>query len=93
MENVLDERLERRMMKRVDSGGYRVSAAHALALIFEKLFNIRPRELAGNPHFRELLTAHGLNLKEGEIFTRLTKAHTFSNQGQKNEKGKKGWTR
>lgn len=45
IEETLNERLERRIKKRVESGDYRVCAAHDLAPIFEKALDIKPKDL------------------------------------------------
>lgn len=73
IEETLNERLERRLKKRVESGDYRVCAAHDLAPIFEKAFGIRPKELAKNQEFLSLLDRSGLDLKEGESWDGLHK--------------------
>ncbi|KAL8686384.1 MAG: hypothetical protein Q9218_007144, partial [Villophora microphyllina] len=72
--NILQERLERRMKKRVESADYRVCAAHDLAPIFETSFGIKPKDLATNTRFQELLVTYGLGLGEGEEFGGLVHA-------------------
>ena len=64
IEATLTERLERRMSKRVESGDYRMCAAHDLAPRLEKAFNIRPKVLAKNKEFLKLVELNGLKLKE-----------------------------
>ena len=80
----LNERLERRMAKRVGSGDSRVCAAHDLAPIFEKVFCIRPKELAKNGDFLAILGKSGLVLKDGDEWKGLPK-----NSFQKKNKNKK----
>ncbi len=64
--NTLDGRLERRMKKRIESGDYRVCAAHDPAPVFETAFNIRPRDVAKDDAFLSLLESSGLKLKNEE---------------------------
>jgi hypothetical protein len=45
IEDTLKEGLERRMKKRVESEDYRICTAHDLAPIFEKVFDINPKDL------------------------------------------------
>lgn len=51
IEEDLKEKLERRMKKRVDSGDFRACAAHDLAPILEKAFDINPKHLANDTGF------------------------------------------
>ncbi|KFY09686.1 hypothetical protein V492_05377 [Pseudogymnoascus sp. VKM F-4246] len=60
IEDILRERLERRMKKRVDSEDYRVCAAHDIAPILEKAFSIRVKDLQTNAEFLALLESHQL---------------------------------
>jgi hypothetical protein len=83
--NTLNERLERRMKKRVESGDYRVCAAHDLAPIFETAFNIKPKDLAKDNVFLSLLENSGLKLKNGENWLGLSKKPNIK-QGQKKKK-------
>jgi hypothetical protein len=83
--NTLDERLERRLKKRVESGDYRVCAAHDLAPIFETAFNIKPKDLAKDDAFLSLLENSGLKLKIGENWLGLSKRPNIK-QGQKKKK-------
>ena len=89
IQDVLDERLERRQKKRAESGDFRVCAAHDLAPIFEKVFDVKPKELATNKEFQQLLETHGLDLPETTVIRGLTKARTFSNQKRKRKNHKK----
>jgi hypothetical protein len=66
IEETLNESLERRLKKRVESGDFRVCAAHDLAPVFERAFGIKEKELARNERFKEVLGRWGLKLKEGE---------------------------
>jgi hypothetical protein len=43
IEETLNERLERRMKKRVESGDFRVCAAHDLAPVLRRLLGLRGR--------------------------------------------------
>ena len=60
IKSTLDERLNRRMKKRVESADYRVCAAHDLAPIWEQAFAIKPKDLAKNKEFAALLDKKGL---------------------------------
>ncbi|PGG99541.1 hypothetical protein GX51_06281 [Blastomyces parvus] len=60
IESELNERLTRRMKKRVESGDFRVCAAHDLAPIFEKGFSINPKKLAKDSQFMNLAASRGL---------------------------------
>jgi len=66
IEETLNERLERRIKKRVESRDFRVCAAHDLAPIFEKAFDIKPKVLSKNEEFLAILGRSGLNLKDGD---------------------------
>lgn len=69
----LQERLERRMKKSVQSGDYRVCAAHDLAPIFEKAFCIDQKMLARDTKFLALMTAWRLHLPEDQEWDGLGK--------------------
>ncbi|KFZ05647.1 hypothetical protein V501_08156 [Pseudogymnoascus sp. VKM F-4519 (FW-2642)] len=73
IEDTLRERLERRMKKRVDSGDYRICAAHDIAPIFEKAFSIKPKDLQTNIDFLALLESCKLEPKGIENWTGLPK--------------------
>ncbi|PGH17564.1 hypothetical protein AJ80_04742 [Polytolypa hystricis UAMH7299] len=60
IETILNERLNRRMKKHVESGDFRVCAAHDLALIFEKGFGVNPKKLSKNAEFASMVTEKGL---------------------------------
>ncbi|EER37269.1 conserved hypothetical protein [Histoplasma capsulatum H143] len=66
IQHTLEERLNRRLKKRVESGDFRVCAAHDLAPIFEKVFDINPKKLAKDSKFRSLVSINGLRLKSEE---------------------------
>ena len=74
------------MKKRVESGDYKVCAAHDLAPVFEKVFGVKPRELVTNSRFQELLITFGLNLGDGEEFVGVSTVRALP----KNKKGRKG---
>ncbi|KAL8925832.1 MAG: hypothetical protein Q9208_003329 [Pyrenodesmia sp. 3 TL-2023] len=63
IESTLDEKLNRRMKKRVATGDYRVCAAHDLAPVFEQAFGVRPKDLQKDKKFVKSLTADGLILR------------------------------
>ena len=73
IEETLFERLDRRAKKRVESNDYRVCAAHDLAPILEKAFDINPKELAKSREFLDLLGRSGLELKSGDRWEGLPK--------------------
>jgi hypothetical protein len=83
IEESLNERLQKRIKKRVESGEYRVCAAHDLAPIFEKAFDIKPKDLAKNQQFLTILNRSELKLKEDDKWTRLGKK-SFSPKNGKN---------
>ena len=89
IEETLNERLERRMKKRVESGDYRVCAAHNVAPILEKAFGIKPKDLERDQVFLDTMAANGLHLKPGEQCAGIGKQQkTFHNKGGK-KKGKR----
>ena len=51
IEETLNERLDRRIKKRIESGDYRVCAAHDVAPILEKAFGIKPKDLERDQTF------------------------------------------
>lgn len=73
IQKTLNERLERRIKKRVESGDHRVCAAHDLAPIFEKAFDIKPKELAKDSEFLAIIGRSGLKLKGGDNWKGLSK--------------------
>lgn len=73
IKDTLRERLERRAKKRADSEDYRVCAAHDLAPIFEKAFNIKPKDLQTNTEFLTILDRSQLILKDSDNWKVLPK--------------------
>ncbi|KAI9719539.1 MAG: hypothetical protein M1828_006168 [Chrysothrix sp. TS-e1954] len=71
IQDTFDERLNRRNEKRVESGDFRICAAHDLAPIFENAFGIKPKELKKNKKFVALVTKKGLRL-DGQSCDGLT---------------------
>ena len=89
IEETLNERLNRRIKKRAESGDYRVCAAHDVAPILEKALGIKPKDLKRNKAFLDTMSANGLHLKPGEKWTGLGKEQkSFHNKSSK-KKGKK----
>lgn len=93
----LEERLGRRMKKRVESGDYRVCAAHDLAPVFEKALGVSAKDVAGDAEFEALVREKGLQLSEGEAWPGLKKRGQVGQAGGgkknkgKNKNGRKGW--
>ncbi|KFX90594.1 hypothetical protein V490_06382 [Pseudogymnoascus sp. VKM F-3557] len=73
IKDTLKERLERRMKKRVDTGDYRVCAAHDIAPIFEKAFDIKTKDLQTNTDFLALLDRSQLKLGGNDNWKGLPK--------------------
>lgn len=73
IKDTLKERLERRMKKRADTGDYRVCAAHDIAPIFEKAFDIKPKDLQTNTEFLALLDRSQLKLGDSDHWKGLPK--------------------
>lgn len=73
IQETLDERLQRRMKKRVQSDDFRVCAAHDLAPIFEKVLGIKPKELERDRDFLALVEQFGLNLGEAQSWSGVLK--------------------
>ncbi|KAI9652950.1 MAG: hypothetical protein M1831_006279 [Alyxoria varia] len=89
MEETLQERLERRMKKRVESGDYRVCCAHDLAPVFEKAFDVKPKDLVKDKGFMRLVDEKGLRL-DGEMWVPEGKATGKPPKGKgKGPSGKK----
>ena len=89
IEETLNERLDRRIKKRMESGDYRVCAAHDVAPILEKALSIKPKDLERNKAFLDTMSANGLHLMPGEQWTGLGKQQKeFHNKSGK-KKGKK----
>lgn len=77
IEETLDEKLVRK--KRVESGDYRVCAAHDLAPIFERAFGITTKDLGKDKVFLRLLSKIGLELSD----SREWKSHAGSGSAAK----------
>ena len=89
IEETLNERLERRMKKRVESGDYRVCAAHDVAPILEKALGIKPKDLERDQVFLDTMATNGLHLKLGEQWVGIGKQQkTFHDKSGK-KKGKR----
>jgi hypothetical protein len=71
IQETLNEKLEKRIKKRVESQDFRVCAAHDLAPIFEKAFDINPKTLSKDKDFLATLRRSGLVLKEDESWQGL----------------------
>ncbi|CZT51672.1 uncharacterized protein RSE6_12850 [Rhynchosporium secalis] len=82
IEEELNERLERRLNKRQASGDFRVCAAHDLAPILEKAFDIDPKQLSKEKTFLNLMARSRLKLKEGDEWKGLPKK-SFGKKGAK----------
>ncbi|PYH33994.1 uncharacterized protein BO87DRAFT_386967 [Aspergillus neoniger CBS 115656] len=67
LEEGLNERLERRNKKRVESGDYRVCAAHDLAPLMARALGVDLKQMAKDKEFAGLIEKKGLNL-QGEIW-------------------------
>jgi len=68
IDDTLKERLERRMKKRVDSGDFRVCAAHDVAPILERVFGVKEKDLLRDKEFVGLVQKWGLELGEGVVW-------------------------
>jgi hypothetical protein len=81
--------LQRRIKKRVESGDFRVCAAHDLAPIFEKAFNIKSKDLERDRELRGLIEEFGLDINETQLKTwfGLTKEPNLRAHGHKRKKG------
>ena len=79
------------MKKRVESGDYRVCAAHDLAPIFEKGLGIRAKNFEKDMEFIRLVRTSGLELKDGQSWTGpLGKSGSVPKQKGGKEKNQKG---
>ncbi|KAI9833203.1 MAG: hypothetical protein M1819_003826 [Sarea resinae] len=81
IQETLDERLNRRMKKRVESRDFRVCAAHDMAPIMEKAFDIKPKDLERNEEFITMMEENGLNLEDEQGWLQVSK------KGYKEKKG------
>ena len=90
IQETLDERLQCRMKKQVQSGDFRVCAAHDLALIFEKAPNIKPKDLERDRDFLALVEQFGLNLRDGQVWSGVLKRPApIRTHNQKKKKGRR----
>ncbi|KAL1988673.1 hypothetical protein VTN96DRAFT_8373 [Rasamsonia emersonii] len=85
IEEFLAGRLNRRTKKRVDSGDFRVCAAHDLAPVLEKTLGIDSKQLARDKDVLRLLETGGLELGDQQWDGLPTKS--FAPKGRK-KKGK-----
>ncbi|KAJ9324604.1 hypothetical protein DTO027B5_368 [Paecilomyces variotii] len=67
IEETLNERLERWVKKQIESGDFRVCAAHDLAPIFERAFHIKPKDLKRDRILLDLIKQSGLTPNEEEL--------------------------
>lgn len=90
IEETLNERLERRIKKREESGDFRVCAAHDLAPILEKALGIGVKDLQRDNEFLGLLDRCGLDLEDGEVWRGMNAfGHGRIGVGGKKGRGKK----
>lgn len=66
IENTMQEKLKRR--KRTEAQDFRPCAAHDLAPLLERAFDIKHKRLDKSKHFQDLLRTSGLELKENQKF-------------------------
>jgi hypothetical protein len=88
IEVTLKERLEKKMKKRIESGDFRVCAAHDVAAILEKVLGVKEKDLRRDKEFLSLVERWGLELGEGMVWKGLGKKG-FAPKGKKG-KGRKG---
>ncbi len=69
----LDEKLNRRMKERVESGDFRVCAAHDLAPVCEGRVGVKSKELRMDKKFVKLVDRNGLGFDAREIRSETTK--------------------
>ncbi|KAL4887914.1 hypothetical protein BDV59DRAFT_206510 [Aspergillus ambiguus] len=81
----LSTRLERRTKKRVESGDYRICAAHDLSPILARTLNIDLKQLEKDKEFLRLVGTKGLHL-DGETWKGL-KAKSFAPRNKYRRKG------
>lgn len=66
--------LQRQKSRAIETGDYRICAAHDLAPIFEKAFRLNGKDLAKNKGFMALVNKGGLNaLEDGRVWKGLGK--------------------
>ncbi|KAH7305619.1 hypothetical protein BKA65DRAFT_520632 [Rhexocercosporidium sp. MPI-PUGE-AT-0058] len=83
IEEELNERLEKRIKKREGSGDFRVCAAHDIAPILEKAFEIDPKQLSKDKVFLDLMARSKLKLKDGDSWKGLPRKQ-FGKKGKRN---------
>ncbi|KAF4555824.1 Hypothetical protein D9617_2g057880 [Elsinoe fawcettii] len=85
VQETLNVRLERRMKKRVERSDYRICAAHDLAPVFEKAFDVNPKDLARNVKFIELVDKHGLTTPDDwrSVFAKVNRCGPKPRPGKK----------
>lgn len=66
IEATMEEKLKRR--KCTELNDFRPCAAHDIAPLLERAFNVNYKKLDKSKHFQELLGRSGLELKEGQKF-------------------------
>lgn len=66
IEKTMQEKLKRR--KRTEAQDFRPCAAHDLAPLLERAFDIKHKKLDKSKHFNDLLKTSGLELKDNQNF-------------------------
>jgi hypothetical protein len=61
----ISDKLNRREKKRNQTGDHRICAAHDLAPLLEKIFEIKPKDLQKSKSFHKQLQKNGLNFRQG----------------------------
>lgn len=77
----LDERLGRRMGKRIESGDFRICAAHDLAPVLGEVLGIEIKRLAKERGFVDLVDKIGLDL--GDVRWEGLSRKSFAPKGRK----------
>ena len=88
IEETLNERLGRRMKKRVESGDHRVCAAHDVASILEKALGIKPKDLERDQAFLDRMAVNGLHFKFCEQWVGIGKQQKNFQSRSGKKKGK-----
>ena len=73
VQTTLEERLNRQIRKRVESGDFHVCAAHDLAPVFEGCLGVKSKELRMDKKFVKLVDRNGLGFDAREIRSETTK--------------------
>ena len=71
MSEHISDKLNRREKKRIQTNDHRICAAHDLAPLLEKIFDIRPKDLQKSKSFRKQLQRNGLDFAKDEKFVGL----------------------